>query len=471
MSQRARRLLAVVTLVVVFAGIAVADRIVGPASDATPAAPDPALATTQVAPGGVDTSAWYCAGGTAAGGAATPTLLLLNHADRPVAGTVRAVGSPGQDATASVVVPARGITQVTPASMVQGNDVAATVVLRGGGVGVWQQVAGPTGWSVAPCASATATRWYVAQGSTRTGDTMTLALYNPAVTDAVASITLYTSTNGTEAPAAYQGISVPAGSVIVANVADHVQNDPAVGAAVATLSGAVVAVERQVSQAGGLSLVAGTAEATSGAAVPLSTDTTGGSVVFHVLNPSSSTARVAASVGLQHGGAAPITLTVPPEGSAVLQSSGQTRIPPDTPYSLVFSSAVPVVVARETDAASSAPAPQVGISAAPAAGRTRWLLPPVPAPGTGAWYLAVVDLAGHPVTVSVRTPGSRGWQAVAGGRWRVGDGAPLVVGPNPSAPYGTEPLEISASGPVAVELDAVPTGAPGVVVVPALGLG
>jgi hypothetical protein len=470
-SQRARRLLAVVTLLLFFGGIAVADRIAGPASDATPSAPAPVLATTQIAPSGVESSAWYCAGGTASSGVAAPTLLLVNHGDRPVTGTVHAVGTSGPGATAPITVPARGVAQASPASMVQGSDVAATVVLHAGGVGVWQEVSGISGWSVVPCASATADNWFFAQGSSVTGDTPTLIVYNPAATDAVASVTLYTSTAGVVAPAAYQGMSVPADSVVVVNVPDHVQNDPSFGASVSTLSGSVVAVERQVTQTTGLSLVPGTAEATGIAAFGLSTDTTGGSVAFHVVNPSSASAHVFASVGLQHGAAAPISMTVPPQSSAVLQGSGQTRIPPDTPYSLVFSSSVPVAVARETDAPASAAMPQVGISAAVAAGRKRWLLPPVPAPGTGAWYLAVVDLAGHPVTVSVRTPGHRGWQAVAGGRWRVDTTAPLVVGPNPPAPFGTEPLEVTASGPVAVELDAVPAGAPGVVVVPALGLG
>ena len=163
-------------------------------------------------------------------------------------------------------------------------------------------------------------------------------------------------------------------------------------------------------------------------------------------------------------------LTVPAQGTAVLQTSSQPRIPPDTPYSVVFGSSSPIAVARETGAPSASAGPQVGISAAVPVGRARWLLPPVPWPGTGVSYLAVVDLAGRPVTVRVRAPGRGGWQPV-GQVLTVAPGAPAFVGPNPPAPIGSEPLEITASGPVAVELDALPAGSPGVVVVPALGLG
>jgi hypothetical protein len=48
----------------------------------------------------------------------------------------------------------------------------------------------------------------------------------------------------------------------------------------------------------------------------------------------------------------------------------------------------------------------------------------------------------------------------------VASGSPLVIGPNPGAPFGTAPFEVSADQPVSVELDALPVAEPGVVVVP-----
>ncbi|HLX89058.1 MAG TPA: hypothetical protein VKR22_11455, partial [Acidimicrobiales bacterium] len=50
---------------------------------------------------------------------------------------------------------------------------------------------------------------------------------------------------------------------------------------------------------------------------------------------------------------------------------------------------------------------------------------------------------------------------------RLRSGGMLVVGPNPAPPIGRVPVEVEADGPVVVELDPVPSGAPGAVVVPA----
>jgi len=46
-------------------------------------------------------------------------------------------------------------------------------------------------------------------------------------------------------------------------------------------------------------------------------------------------------------------------------------------------------------------------------------------------------------------------------------GSPLVLGPSPGLPFASAPFEVRADQPVAVELDALPVAAPGVVVVPA----
>ncbi len=53
---------------------------------------------------------------------------------------------------------------------------------------------------------------------------------------------------------------------------------------------------------------------------------------------------------------------------------------------------------------------------------------------------------------------------------KVRPGLPLIVSPAAGSPVGTMPLEVVASGPVAVEVDAGPAGSPGVVVTPALPL-
>jgi len=470
----ARRLGLVLLLLAVFVGIAVVDRVATRSAASVLGAPDQALATVRVAPPGVESAAWYCAGGTSSAAGASPTLLLANTAERPVSATIDAVAVGSSGSSATVTVPAHGSAKFTPSSLSGGTDLAATVQLDGGGVGVWEEVYGPAGWSVAPCASAAATQWYFAHGSTATGDSLGLALYNPGETVAVVDISLSTSTEGTVAPAAYQGIDLPAHALVVENVGDHVQNDPAVAMSAVALSGSFVAYERQTtgqSAGGGMSLLLGTPTAATVAAFAQSTDVAGGSVTFDVFDPGAHPATVSAVVGLDHGSTAPFSLTVPAGATAALATAGQTRVPSDTPFSMVFSSSTGIVVGRAVGGPSGSAAPQVGITGATWAGARRWVVPEVPAPGSGAWYLAVADLARGPVTLRVLAATSSGFSAVSGVPGRLSPGQPVFVGPKPGAPIGAVPLEIEASGPVAVQLDVQPAGAPGVVVIPALALG
>jgi hypothetical protein len=104
-------------------------------------------------------------------------------------------------------------------------------------------------------------------------------------------------------------------------------------------------------------------------------------------------------------------------------------------------------------------------------GGDRWLLPAVTSPATGVSALGVVDLGTSPVTVRLSMLTPHGLVGVPGlERQRLRPGSPLVVAPSSSEPIGTVPMELWASGPVAVELDGLPVGSPGVVVVPALPL-
>ena len=85
-----------------------------------------------------------------------------------------------------------------------------------------QVVSGPLGWSTAPCASRTAAQWAFAGGSTTAGNSLTLALFDPAAPAAVVNITFLTTT-GLVTPQAYQGLVVPPGRLVVENVGAFVQ--------------------------------------------------------------------------------------------------------------------------------------------------------------------------------------------------------------------------------------------------------
>jgi hypothetical protein len=177
---------------------------------------------------------------------------------------------------------------------------------------------------------------------------------------------------------------------------------------------------------------------------------------------------VSVAIGLSQGaGAEPLAMHVPAQSLVTLTGESQTRIPTGVPYSLTFSSTgTGIVVSREVAAPAGSPAgvPEVGDVSGVPGGSRRWVLPAVVAPGTGAWAFAVVDLGTRAATVKVVSPSGR---AVAGqGTRRVDPGSPLVIGPNPGAPFGTVPFEVTSDQPVAVELDALPVAQPGVVVAP-----
>jgi hypothetical protein len=473
----------IAVLVAVLVVIGVADRLVARSPGHPTPAPS-ALSTLRIAPvAATESSAWYCAGGSGAQGGAPATIVLTNTGNRPVHATVTAVAAPASDApspspwagarTVTLSVPAGGQVAVGAAQLGSTGLVAAAVVLDGGGVAVSESVESPLGWSMAPCSPTTAGGWYFAHGATAQGGGLVLSLFNPTATDAVVNVALVSATAGFLAPAAYQGIDVPPGSLVTENIGDHAPDDDAVATVVTTLSGTVVASELESSGKpgdGGLSLTLGSPAPAPQWVFPQSAGLTGSTVAFHVLNPNDHPAVVSVAVGLSQGAAAePLTMHVPARSLGTLVSEKETRIPPTGPYALTFTSAggTGIVVSRTViaPAGSPAPVPEIGDVVGVPGGSRRWLVSGVVAPGSGAWALAAVDLGPKPATVRILTPRGR---AIPGQPVRhVAPGSPLVIGPNPGPPFGTAPFDVVSSQPIAVELDALPVAEPGVVVVPA----
>lgn len=474
MSDGLRRVAFVAIVAATLAGIGLAEPGPGRGASGGTIAPNPfsTAADAVVPPAGVESSAWFCAGGTGPGGAAAPTVVLTNTTARTVTGTLAVVPSQGQVRSVPVAVPGDDQIGVAAADGTSGDAVAVTVVLDGGGVGVSQVVSGPLGVSSAPCATTTATRWYFANGSTSQGDTLTLALFNPTTTTAVVNVSLVSPAGVQKVPPAYQGIDVPGDSLTVENVGDHALDDPAVATEVTTLSGAVVAAELQVSDqpgAGGASVVLGADAPSSTWSFAQNTDLSNGSNVFHVFNPSAMPAKVTVRIGLQQGQAEPLTMQVPAGGTASLVAQDQTRIPTGTPYAVTFDAqgGGGIVVDRHVASPPGAPSPQIGDVSGVAGGADGWIVPAVQSPGTGVWALAVVDVGASAATVTVDSAAQDGLVPVTGfAHRRLLAGSLLVIGLNRVPPIGGNPVVVSSSAPVAVECDGLPAGSPGVVAIP-----
>lgn len=470
MSEVTRRSVVVAAvLAAVVAGLVVDHAV---ARTASPSSSQAAVAVAAVPAAGAESSAWYCAGG---GAVAPATVVLANPTGRAVSGTVNGVGTDGPGRTVPVTVPARGVVSVAATALVPTGWAAVTVSLDGGGVAVSQSVASPAGWSTAPCASSAAPAWYFAHGDTASGASTVISLFNPSATTATADVDLVSATAGYLQPPAFQELSVAPRSLVTVDVGDHDLDDPSVAVEVTALAGSLVADELELSPASGAegtALLLGTAVPASRWCFAQTTDVAGAGERFVVLNPSGRAARVRVTFSLAGATSSPLTVSVGGQSTATVSAGGQTRLPAAVPYAtcLQASGGTGVVVARSVQAPSDAPVPEVGEAPGQSEAATRWLVSPVPAPGTGLWTLAVAATGTAPVRVTVRSLAGGAATVVPTALDRaVSPGAPLVLGPA-SPPPGTM-LLVSATGPVTVEADAVPAGVPGVVVVPAYPLG
>jgi hypothetical protein len=460
-TDRRRRALVLAVAAVVVAGASVADALTGVARTGSVPAP----ASAVLAGPGATSSAWYCAGVAAAPSGTQAFLLVADPEAHPLTGTVDTVpvGSqvsapqsfsvpPGQEVTIPVVT-------------------GAATVLSDGAAAVEQVLTGPLGSTTAPCSSTTAGNWFFAQGSTASGDGLQVALYDPLPTPAVVDVSFVSQAGGVVAPPAYQGVPLAPGTVVVENVADHVPGDPALATEVKAVTGAVAAsevAETAGSGQGGLSLVDGVSAVARRWACADNADLPGGGNWYGVLNPFGRPATVTVSVVLSEGKAAPITLQVPAQSLASFVAQDQTRIPAGTLFGLTFSvSRGPGVVVGRLAASGGTGMPASGISAAQPAGVRRWLVPAV-APSQLSWGLALVDMVSRPVHVRIEGfgPGGR-FVAVPGRSSLIVEPGTFEVVRAPGTPVGLSPTVVLADGAVAVQLDPLPAGPPGIDPVPA----
>jgi hypothetical protein len=458
-------------IVIAFTGATVAAQLtanVRPGAAPVAAVPPPAAGASAVAPGSVSSTAWYCSAGAPA------TLILSSDSSSAVRGTVTWVG---RAATTAVSVPSYSQAEVGPPAASAG-PTAATVFFYGGGVAVSESVHDANGWSVAACASSMSTSWYFPQGSTVAGDTVTLDLYDPSVTPAVVDVDVLTPSGEAE-PAEYQGLAVPAGGLVTEHLDAHATNDPLLGVVVEAASGSVVADELDVTTTGGrhgCSEQLGVPAAERVWAFPYTVLPKGGTVSINVLDPGTAASNLVLDATFGSGMAVhPVTVAVKGQSISSIVLGSQPGFGVNTPYSIVVSASSPVVVGRAIYASKTihpskrSGIPSAGYTLGVAVGAGRWLVLGVPGVGHPTSF-AIEALGRGPVRLTVfRSPG--GPAPVPGGRdsATVMSGEEVNVNPQSLSSY-SGPLVVVADGPVAVELDAGPSGSPGVVVVPAFVL-
>lgn len=428
-----------------------------------------------------ESSVWYCTGsGLGPGSPASGSIYLTNSSRHSVSARIVSVSDTGSTASSGVVVAPYAETVAPSTAPSSGSWSADTVYLNGGGVSVSQGIHGGQGWSEAPCVSKSSKQWYFASGSTQNGDSLFVTEFNPTSASEVVDLTFDTS-SGSFNPPSFQGIVVGPGSLVAQEINSYVQNDNQISITVAARNGRIVASELQVSSHGGLnglSISQGASTTHQHWMLPASNDLSGGFERLNIYNPGNSSEMVKVSIGLASGQLAPFTRSLAPESTWQIQTTSQTRIPPNTTFVTNISSSggQGIVVSRQVASPNIGPAPQYGIESA--VGQSsfnissrHWI---IPSPGSSAhpivanallYDIALSNASNKTIKFTLFAILGSGWKRIEIGRLPP---STFLALSQQLGQYSSDPLAIDATGPLAAVEDLTPAGAPGVVTMPAI---
>ena len=478
-------------VIVALVGLLVAGILVDRANGPTPVAAEPAVGTMPAAaPSSALSSSWFCAGpADQPAGTALGNLVLANATGQARHASVILTGATGPVKTMPVAV--APYSRVSVAEQAGGHlpYTGAVVDVDGGGVAVEQTIGGTLGLSTAACASAGSDRWYFADGTTQESASLLLSLLNPYPEDAIVDLSFVTE-QGVEAPDEFQGIVVPARSLVGVDVGSRLRRRAQVATTVSARTGRVVAWKTQVvgpppSAAG--SAPPATPPAASGpapAAGPAAPRVPGVALVlgapspgttwwwpdgvasngvterYRIYNPGDGEADVSLAVLLDQGSADPFTLKVEPHATVTVDAGAESRIPQGVAHAAVLRSTNGVGVVGERTVDAVAPSPHPGVldllgARVPA---RRWVFATGSAvphldewlaiynPGPASTDLSVAALTGNGIT---DLPGLSGLTLPAGRR--------LAIHINQHAAGLDRSLLVDAHADVVVERDLYPS--------------
>ena len=453
----------------------------------------PILPVPVAAPSAALSSTWFCGGATEGSrGAVRGSLVVANPTGSPLSGTVTLMVA-GQAASAprSVRV-AAGTRLVVLEGLHAGvRWVGAQVTLNGGGAAVEQQVQGPLGVAAQPCATVGSPSWYFPTGTTLRDASDAVSLLNPYPADAIVDMSFVTD-QGAEDPSAFQAILVPAHSLVMVDLASHLRRRTTIATTVTARTGQIVAWQTQIvtPPAKGTAIVGappprglsgpvdpappvGGVILTLGAPAPATTwrwpDGVAGRGVteqYVVYNPGSATAQVRLTLGLDQGGATPVSMTVGPTSEATVTTNTEAQVPSGAAHDATLTSVngVGVIAARTITAVSPSPRTGLGALMGGPVAADRWLLPAGGATSHLDEWVEIQNPATTPVTVAIAQLEPTGPHPLAGlEHVTVAGGGRLAirVAQHVTLPFA-DSLLVDASGPVVVERDLYGTAAPGI---------
>ena len=199
------------------------------------------------------TSSWFCPGVPAGGDDLGGSVILTNPTDTAIDGRLTVYTDAPDTAPASqpVTVAARTTTTVDLRTLQSsGTFLSALVEIDGGGGFVEQLALHPAGNAVSPCANASSSNWYFAQGFTMEGSTEQLVVTNPYPDAAIVDLALATQ-QGIRNPGKLSGVVVPGQSIQVLDLVEFARDEPVLAAAVEATRGRVVVARSQHFVGGG----------------------------------------------------------------------------------------------------------------------------------------------------------------------------------------------------------------------------
>lgn len=197
---------------------------------------------------GVDTSVWFCPGGSAPGGVAEVGLDLINVGSSPATAIVTGVrsgsGAEPRDQIESIDVGERRLVRL--ADLVADSAwMGAVVEVTAGDLLVEQAYVGAnTDSDRAPCHLSTSRRWVVPSGATRVaerGETQTILVLNPFLDDAVLDVH-FDADVGVDS---LSGVVAPARRVTAIDVTDAVTVAGRVSSVIEVIAGQVAVTRVQ----------------------------------------------------------------------------------------------------------------------------------------------------------------------------------------------------------------------------------
>jgi len=191
-------------------------------------------------------AAWFCpVGSSTAGGYADHTVQIANFGDSAAVASLGTVTGEGRGPTSNVEVAAQSTLVVELSSMIDADVVGAVVEIIGGTGVVSHQVATAQGVVGGPCATHVSSSWYFAGGRTTRDSSEILALMNPFPEDVVFNMVFHRAAGRPRLPAELQGATIPANSVHLVKVEDHVSREEDVAVVITTVRGRLVAERLQ----------------------------------------------------------------------------------------------------------------------------------------------------------------------------------------------------------------------------------